>query len=241
MLAKWLSERYVKLLNSFYYRVFSLDEVCKVLNEDKARIRVILSELCKRGWAYRLKRGWYIVFSPYVMLIRVAWKDYIKQHVYLPLIIMVATRLIEWLDGSLVSIAIFGSVARGEARPNSDLDVLVIAENMPENYSERVRIAIDILDPLKDLKIWLWKNVGIYCNVNLLMLTTNEARQFQPIYLDMIYNSIIIYDRDDFLRNILKRLSNRLKKLGAECIKLPDGRWFWRLKPEVKRGEVIEI
>jgi len=241
MLAKWLSKRYVKLLNSFYYRVFSLNDACKVLNEDKARVRVILSELCRCGWAYRLKRGWYVLFSPYVMLVRGKWENNVKQRVYLPLILMVSTRLIEWLNGNLISIAIFGSVARGEARPNSDLDVLVVASNVPENYSERVRMAIDILDPLKDLKIWLWKNVRIYCNVDLLVLTINEAMRFQPVYLDMVHSSIIVYDRNSFLRNVLRRLSNRLEKLRAEYVKLPNGRWFWKLKPEVKRGEVIEI
>ena len=241
MLAKWLGERYIKLLGAFHYRVFSLGDACRVLNEDRARVRVVLSELCRHGWACRLKRGWYVVFSPYVMLIRGDWEDKVRQRVYLPLILMVSTRLIEWLNGNLVSIAVFGSVARGEARPNSDLDVLVVADGMPEGYSERVTIAVSILDPLKNLKIWLWKNMGIYCNVDLLMLTVDEARQFQPVYLDMVYNSIIICDRNNFLRDVLGKLSNRLEELRAERVELPGGKWFWRLKPKVERGEVVEV
>ncbi|MCD6509276.1 MAG: nucleotidyltransferase domain-containing protein [Thermoprotei archaeon] len=241
MLARWLGERYLKLLDAFHYRVFSLSDACRVLNEGRARVRVVLSELCRRGWAYRLKRGWYVVFSPYVMLIRGGWEGRVRQRVYLPLILSVSTRLIEWLDGGLVSVAIFGSVARGEARPNSDLDVLVVAEGMPEEYSRRVDIAVSALDPLKDLKIWLWENAGIYCNVELLMLAVEEARRFQPVYLDMVHSSIIVYDRGGFLRGVLERLAERLRELGAERIELPGGRWFWRLKPEVERGEVIEI
>lgn len=241
MLAEWLFTRYIQLLQVFYYRVFSLDDACKILKENKARVRVILSELCKRGWIYRLRRGFYLILSPYVMLIRGDWEKKVKQRIYLPLILSVSTRLIELFNDNLISIVIFGSVARGEARPNSDLDVLVIAKNIPEKYSKRIDLVIYALESLKELKVWLWENEGIYCNVELLILNTDEAKCFQPIYLDMIYDSIIVYDKNDFFKNILREFTKKLKEIGAERVELPGGKWFWRLKPEIKRGEVIEL
>ena len=73
------------------------------------------------------------------------------------------------------------------------------------------------------------------------MLNINEAKLFQPVYLDIIYDSIIVYDKDRFFKCLLEKFSNRLKELEAERVKLPYGKWFWRLKPDIKRGEVIEF
>ncbi len=239
-LPSWLGARYLRLLETFQYRVFSLNDVRRVLGGDK-NIRVIVSELCKRGWVLRLSRGYYTVLSPYALLVRGGWEREVKQRTYLPLILAVATRLFEWLNSDLVSIAIFGSVARGEAKPNSDLDVLVVSEYFPSSYLKRVKIAVDILDPLRHLKLWLWHNKKIFCNIELVMLTREEAVATHPIYLDMLHRSIIVYDKDSFLGGILERLAERLGKIGAERVILPNGRWFWRLKPEAKMGEVIEI
>ncbi|GEM_PF-3892372 len=83
------------------------------MGEEKSRVRVVLSELSRLGWIFRLKRGWYASFDPYIALVRGDWKNLVKQHVYLPLILSVSTRLLECFNGDLISIAIFGSVARG--------------------------------------------------------------------------------------------------------------------------------
>jgi predicted nucleotidyltransferase len=49
----------------------------------------------------------------------------------------------------LVSICFFGSVARGEASPNSDVDVLAIAERLPKDYGLRVRETNGIHESLR--------------------------------------------------------------------------------------------
>lgn len=56
----------------------------------------------------------------------------------------------------------------------------------------------------------------------------------------MVYDAIILYDKDNFFTKVLKRLETRLKELGAERVK--KGKlWYWVLKKNYKWGEVIEI
>jgi len=43
------------------------------------------------------------------------------------------------------------------------------------------------------------------------------------------------------MENVLRRLSERLKELGSRRVYLPDGSWYWILKPTIKRGEILEI
>ncbi|MDW7977730.1 MAG: nucleotidyltransferase domain-containing protein, partial [Candidatus Caldarchaeum sp.] len=55
------------------------------------------------------------------------------------------------LGEKLVSVALFGSVARGEAGPDSDLDILVICEDLPRSRLSRTELFLKSekeLDPL---------------------------------------------------------------------------------------------
>jgi len=51
---------------------------------------------------------------------------------------------------------------------------------------------------------------------------------------------VILYDRDNFLKGILEKLSEKLKQLGAKKIKTERGH-YWILKPDAKPSEVVEV
>ena len=130
-------------------------------------------------------------------------------------------------------------MARGEARSDSDIDLLVIVEGLPRSRLARQDLFMqceerlaEILDELEDR--------GIHVDFSPILKTPEEASRITPLYLDMVEDAIIVYDRAGFFESILVKLRNRLEELGAERVRI-GRRWYWRLKKDYRFGEVIEI
>ncbi len=145
----------------------------------------------------------------------------------------------EIFGDSLVSMVLYGSVARGEARTDSDVDLLIIAEDLPPSRIERVRL-FEMAEDRVEPQVAKLYDRGIYVSFSPIILMPEEVEKVPPILLDMIEDAVIVYDRTDFFSKLLSRVAARLKELGAERIKL-GRKWYWRLKKNYKPGEVIVI
>ncbi len=145
--------------------------------------------------------------------------------------------LMEILDGGLVSVVVFGSVARGEAKEDSD--VLIVARDLPASRAKRVRLFESAEDKIESLLERLHSQ-GIHCYLSPVILTPEEASRIPALFLDMVEDAVVVYDPGGFFVNLLERLSRRLRELGAERVRLGK-KWYWRLKRDYKPGEVIVI
>ena len=54
----------------------------------------------------------------------------------------------EW-KGNLISLVLYGSVARGDFNENSDIDLLIVCENLPKSISKRFEMFLEIEDELQ--------------------------------------------------------------------------------------------
>lgn len=143
------------------------------------------------------------------------------------------------LGESLVSVVLFGSVARGEATPLSDIDVLVVAEGLPpDRWARRDRLepATEALRPRLDAL----RAQGILTDILALYKTPAEASRFRPLYLDMTEDAILLYDRDGFFAGVLEGVRASLRRLGSRRL-TRGGIRYWDLKPDYKPGEVFTI
>jgi len=70
--------------------------------------------------------------------------------------------------------------------------------------------------------------------------TPQEAEFGSPLFLDMVEDSRILYDKNEFFSKRLERLRKRLKELGAKRV-WKGNIWHWVLKPDYRPGEVIEL
>jgi predicted nucleotidyltransferase len=144
-------------------------------------------------------------------------------------------KLLTRFKDNLISLVLFGSVARGSARNDSDIDVLIILKDAPDSYYERLQPVVDIeLEMRNDAE-------GMPPFLSSMILSLDEAKQNRNIFLDMIDDSVILYDTDNFFINRLSELKKRLDQLGSKKIKLDNGTWYWNLKPDSEAGEIIEL
>jgi predicted nucleotidyltransferase len=144
-------------------------------------------------------------------------------------------KLLTRFKDDIISLVLFGSVARGTARKESDIDVLIILKDAPDSYYERLK-------PVVEIELEMRKNViGMPPIFSSMILSLDEAKQNRNIFLEMIDHSVILYDTNDFFKNRLSELKNRLDQLGSKKIILEDSTWYWNLKPDIVAGEVLEL
>jgi hypothetical protein len=136
---------------------------------------------------------------------------------------------------SLVSLVLFGSVARGEAGEASDIDLVVVADGFPRSLADRRRPLLEVWDAARaagNLPAVTW---------NLVTRSREEALYHSPLYLDIVEDGILLLDRGRFFETILARMRERMRALGSRRIFLDDGSWYWDLKPDFRWGEKVEI
>lgn len=132
----------------------------------------------------------------------------------------------------LISVVVFGSWARGEARAESDLDLLVVARGLPASRLDRqgilFRLARAISEEFADM-------------VMPVLLTPEEALRVKPFYLGMLSGHEVLWDVEGFFGGVLDRLRARLAELGARRYVDEEGYEFWDLKPDWKPGDVVVL
>jgi hypothetical protein len=139
----------------------------------------------------------------------------------------------------LVSLVVFGSVGRGSARPDSDLDVLLVVDPLPRGRMARVAEFGAVEDALESTLRSLRKR-GLSTEISPVFKTRDEASRGSPLVLDMVEDARLVLDRDAFFAGTLDRLRARMRELGSRRV-WRGARWYWDLKPDFEPGEVIEL
>lgn len=150
--------------------------------------------------------------------------------------------LLDRLGDSLLAIVLYGSVARGTAAKTSDIDLLIVQRGASSSYYERLEPVLEAKRSLRGSKPFLLlARQGLSPSVSPLLLSEEEARENRYIFLDMLDEGIVLFERDGFFTSRMDALRRRLKELGGRRVTLPDGSWYWDLKPDLVLGEVFEL
>ena len=118
---------------------------------------------------------------------------------------------------NLVSVVLFGSYAAGKQKDASDIDMLVIADNLPLPRKERLSIILSIT------RRYLSKGK----TVSLVLRSRDEIRNgfeyYNPLLLSISENNKLLYDRGKYFSALLKDI--RKKVAQREIQKFSDFSW----------------
>ena len=142
----------------------------------------------------------------------------------------------------LVALVLYGSYARREPRPDSDIDLLVIVEDSLSDRFETQRMIDEVEDRLaRSTALRELRAKGFNPFLSPHVLTRSQAKVFRPLYIDIVFDAKILYDPQGFARKLLEKVREVLQKLGAQRVKVYKG-WVVVLKPKDFRfGERIVL
>lgn len=160
----------------------------------------------------------------------------IKKNEYFHLLKILLKELKKEFKKDLISVVLFGSIARGDYSKTSDIDVLIISKSFVKGMSSRVDKLIPVLERVENYFTKIDIPFIQFHPLNLV-----EGAKFRPLYLDMLTDGIILFDRNNFIKNTFNKMKAKLEELGSVKVNLEDGSWMWVLKPGLKLGEVIDI
>lgn len=242
---KWLGESYSKLLTRFGQELFTFQQAKEFLSVNETKLAVTFNKLHSKRILLIFDRGkprLYRLLNPenFILLAseNVQNVEKIPQERYLRLILDCFRQTSEKLN--IDAFAIYGSVARGTAGKTSDIDILVISEELRGSLGSRIGMLYGIEETLQDELRWLRKK-GIYAGLSFYALRRFEAQRLPNLFLDLTEDAVILQDQNRFLEKTLLDLKMTLLEMGARRVFINRERWYWDLKPDYKFGERIAI
>ena len=139
----------------------------------------------------------------------------------------------------LISLAIFGSWAGERNTSESDVDILIVAKDLSKKRLERVK-EFDEVEKSLEATIEELAQEGIHTYLSPIFKTPEEVLRGSLLFLDMLDDLILLYDKDSFFQNYLAKFRKRLDKLGAKKV-IRGENWFWILKPDYSKGETFKL
>ena len=156
-----------------------------------------------------------------------------------PLLDVYLAEVRDRLGADVSAVAVYGSVARGQAHPASDIDLFVVHRGERAAVFE---VFLEVALQLRDHPLVEELQARDIPTEPYPVLRSKEELADTPwLLLDVCDHGIILFDPHRVLTHKLASLRRRLRELGSRRIELPDGSWYWDLKPDLRPGEVFTL
>ncbi len=143
----------------------------------------------------------------------------------------------------LMSFAVFGSVASETMNEKSDIDILCVVDGLERSRFRRLGDWANMFNNIRQQFNQVFNQHGMTApRVEVFLQTPSEADRFKLIYLDMVSDCIILFDRSSFLDSVLGKTSKLIENRGF--VRRFDGHiFYWDLDPKRKQlgGLIIEF
>jgi len=113
----------------------------------------------------------------------------------------------------LVTVAVYGSHARGTATPRSDIDLLVVVKERPRDWESIHRLEDE----------WVRKGGRFGKRFQVMLASPEDVEDSvewaAPLMLEIYNNHKVVFDRNDFFRNCIIRMSRLMRERGIRMRK----------------------
>ncbi|MCX9012378.1 MAG: nucleotidyltransferase domain-containing protein [Candidatus Methanoperedens sp.] len=118
----------------------------------------------------------------------------------------------------LLSVVLFGSFVKGTFTSTSDIDVLIICNNLPKDWRERDRMALELTEDIE---------IKHTIPIHMVLISKNEIshaiESAYPLMLEIYDTNKIVYDKDNFFKRLLVEFEKNLGRWRAK--KISKGVW----------------
>lgn len=139
----------------------------------------------------------------------------------------------------LVGFVLYGSVARETMHHESDIDVLVVVEPLPQGRMARMREFAEV-ESIIDPTLAAARRNDVNTRMAPIIRTLDELDRSGFLVFDIACDGIVLHDRDGRVDTYMSGVRERLERRGAERRSF-QGAPYWVLEPDVRPGQVVEI
>jgi hypothetical protein len=141
----------------------------------------------------------------------------------------------------LRSLALFGSGARLDYGSESDIDLLAIADPLPEAPGDRLAELEPLAEDCQRLALESHRRGDGFHAPQFVPWTPAQVAAEPPLLLDLTEDADVLFDPDRVLSGALESLREKLRRHGARRAVPVDGPAYWLLHPGARVGEVVEL
>ena len=239
-----MGEVYSRLYTRFEGELFTFRGARDFLSFDENKLAVAFSKLhsCRILLVFEGRPRSYRLLDPqnFILLASntIQNLDKITQERYVKLLCDAFRLTFKSFD--LSSFAVYGTVARGVAKKNSDVDILIVSDDFVGSLGSRIEGLLRVEERLREELAWLRKR-DVYTSLSFYPLREEEAERIPLLFLDLTEEAVILYDKNRFLERVLTDFKAKLLRLGAKRVFIDKENWYWDLKPDYKFGEEIPL
>lgn len=141
----------------------------------------------------------------------------------------------------ILSVILFGSIARGKFSKSSDIDLLLIFSNEITNTFLCDKKITDLtIEFYKNNELKDEKGNKIYSTIQPIALSLMELDTFRTLFYDIATDGIIIFDKEDVGLKFINKIKRRIKEKGLKRVYLGENNFYWKRK-KIQFGEIVEL
>lgn len=141
-----------------------------------------------------------------------------------------ANKVIDDLGNVILSMVVFGSVSRGQAKGDSDIDIFIYFDDKSVDRYQIEKKVNEIIIELRGCREYVeLEEKEILPEIYPFYIAKSNSNNLPWVCLDSCLEGQVIFDRENFGKTLMSIFLQRIVDQGGRKVNLPQGGWCWTL------------